>query len=100
MRRTISSTLWIIAFVALFAGDAIALLTISLDSEVFEVNHNGLVQGDTYTIDVYVESDGAPGISGIFVSTYWDPARTELIGTTQGPFVLYPGPNGLLTSGG
>lgn len=75
------------------AATAQALVTVTHTASATEP----VPVGGTFTIDISVDYDGSPILTGIFTSAGWDPNQLMLTDNTDGPFAILIGATGSLS---
>ena len=87
--------------IILIAATAVVFSTASANALV-SVDHQddtagaSLAVGDTFNVDVIVNYDGSPILTGVFTSALWDPTELDIIGFTDAPVSIFSGPSGNL----
>ncbi len=85
---------WIVAIAfSLHAGSAGALVSVDHQDDT---GGAVLAVGDTFNVDIIASYDGSPSVAGLFTSSAWNPTELLLIGVTDAPMLIFPGPSGFL----
>jgi hypothetical protein len=86
----------------IFAASILFVLTATSGSSLVSVEHvddtggTTVAVGDMFNVDIVVNYDGSPSLTGIFTSVVWDPSELSLVSFTNAPSSIFAGPLGSL----